>query len=372
MALVPDLKALKLTSLACLAILVATLIGCTSNKAASTDNGVKTESATKGGREVHLAIWANYLSPEAQVRFTKETGIKLLISNFSSNEELLAKVQAGASGIDVAVPSDYMVGVMTKLELLHEIDLGKVPNFKGLDTHFTHLPFDPGNKYSVPYSWTLAGIAINLDLFKGQIGQIKGWKDLWSNKELAGKFSMLDDAREVFATALKVNGLPVNSTDEAQLKRAQATLKVMRPNVKMFRSDTIDPLVNKEVIAAHAYSSDALQASKKAGGKIEFILPEEGGTRGLDNLSIVKSAKNVEEAHILINFLLSPDVNLEFVKTIMGGPVVAGTREKLPPELQNQAALFPTEAVLAKFESFSDVGPATRLYERLWTEIKSQ
>src|SRR6185312_8472339 len=98
---------------------------------------------------VNLSIWGNYLDPELATQFEKETGIKLNISNYSSNEELLAKVQAGAGGIDVAVPSDYMVSVMTKLGLLHKIDKAQVPNFGHLDPSVLHQPFDPANDYSL-------------------------------------------------------------------------------------------------------------------------------------------------------------------------------------------------------------------------------
>ena len=329
----------------------------------------KTDSAAPAERELAVAIWPNYLSEEMQAKFTKETGIKLKISNYSSNEELLAKVQAGATGIDVAVPSDYMVAVMSKLGLLREIDPKKVPNISGLDPSLLKQDYDPENKFSLPYSWSTAGIAVNRDLVKTPI---KGWKDLFTNPELKGKISLLDDVREVAAAALKVNGLSVNTTNPADLDKAKATLKELRSRVKMFTSDTIDALVNKEVAAAQTFSSDALQAAAKSGGKIEYILPEEGGTRAIDNVVILKGAKNVEEAHALINFLLSTDANVAFVTSVRGGPVVKETREKLPADLKASATLFPAKETISKFERLTDLGEATRLYDRLWTEVKAE
>lgn len=329
----------------------------------------KKPAADQQIQEVSLAIWPNYLSAEMQEKFTKETGIKIRVSNYSSNEELLAKVQAGASGIDVAVPSDYMVEVMSKTDLLQPLDSAKVPNKAGLDAAFLKQEYDPENKYSLPYAWNTAGIAINRELFKGTI---RGWKDLFTNKELAGKFSLLDDVREVSAAALKLHGYSVNTTNPEELKKAQETLKEVRSRVKMFRSDTIDPLINKEVAVAHTYSVDALQAVRKSGGKIEYILPEEGGTRSIDNLVILKTAKNTEAAHKLINFLLTKEANVAYVKEVMGGPVVVATKALLPAEIRENKGLFPTPETLSKFERIHDVGEATRLYDRLWTEIKSQ
>ena len=344
--------------------------GCTKK---SSDSEVaaagSAKAEVKATTEVNLAIWANYLSPEMQEKFTKETGIQIHISNYSSSEELLAKAQAGASGIDVAVPSDYMVGVMAKTGLLLPLESAKIPNKAGLDPELLKREYDPENLYSLPYSWNVTGIAINHDLFKGSI---KSWKDLFANQELAGKLSLLDDAREVTAMALRVNGFSVNTVKPEELAKAETSLKEVRSRVKMFTSDVIDPLVKKEVVVAQGYSSDVLQAARNSGGKIDFVLPEDGGTRSIDNLVILKGAKNIVAAHALINFLLSPEVNAAFVKQIMGGPVVLKTKSLVSPELQKNTILFPPKNSLSKFEFLHDVGEATRLYDRLWTEVRAQ
>jgi spermidine/putrescine transport system substrate-binding protein len=353
---------LDLASFGILALtLVMTLGACTSSKDSSTTPGA--------AREVNLAIWAAYLSPETQEEFTKKTGIKIRVSNYVSNEDLLAKVQAGASGIDVAVPSDYMVEVMTKTGLLQQLDMQKIPNRSGLDTQFLKQEFDPENKVSLPYAWLTSGIAVNRELFKGPI---TGWKDLFENKELAGKISLLDDVREVMGAALKANGYSVNSAEPAELEKAKETLKSVRPRVKMYRTDSIDPLVNKEIAVAQAYSSDALKAREKTNGQIEYILPAEGGTRTIDNLVILKSARHVAEAHELINFLISREANVAFVRKNFGGPVVSATKNALPDELQKSASLFPKIDQMKKFERLKDLGPNTRTYDRIWTEIKAE
>lgn len=356
--------------------------GCTKNSSESggtnrqqtskAETGAEVKSAVgspTSNKEVNLAIWSNYLPDEVQQRFFEATGIKIRVANFASNEELLAKVQSGAAGIDVAVPSDYMVEVMVKLGLLLPIDATKIPNQSGLDPKLLKQPFDPENKFSLPYAWTTAGFAVNHDLYKGTL---KSWRHLLTNKDLAGKFSLLDDVREVAAAALKMNGHSANSTIQSEIDAAKATLKDAKKRVKMYRSDTIDPLVNKEIAAAHSYSSDALKAAEKTNGKIEFILPEEGGTRAIDNVVILKTAAHLENAHQLINFLLSKESNVAFVKQTFGGPVVLATRDLLPENLRNNPALFPNSKVLSKLERIQDVGPSTRLYDRLWTEVKAE
>lgn len=346
------------------AVVVALAVfGCTKNNQDKADG-----ASAKPASELNLAIWSNYLSPEMAKKFTEETGIKLNISNYSSNEDLLAKIQSGASGIDVAVPSDYLVAILAKQGQLLELQKAQIPNSSGVSKNLMDQDFDSGNKYSLPYSWTITGIAINRDLYKGKI---ESWKDVLENEQLKGKISLLDDVREATGLALKANGASVNSIDEKELKKAKEYLLKVKKNVKLFQSDSIDLLTNKEVIVAQAYSSDALNAWNKTGGKIEFILPKEGTIRAIDNLVILKGSKNPEAAHKLINFLLSQEANVNFVSTMFGGPVLDGTQGKLEERLKTNEALFPKKDVMKKLEAVHDVGEKTALYEELWTAVKT-
>lgn len=328
----------------------------------------KNKDGAQNDRVVNLAIWGSYLSPELIQKFEKESGIKINISNYSSNEELLAKVQAGASGIDVAVPSDYMVSIMKKLDLLEPIDRTKITNFDKIAPDVLNQAFDAENKYSLPYSWTTTGIAVNRDLYKGTV---KSWKDIFTNPDVAGKLSLLDDSREVTAAALKMHGFSINTTDPAELKKAEDTLLKLKSKVKMFSSDTAEALNRKEIAIAQTYSSDALQAAA-ANNAIEYILPEEGGIRALDTLVLLKGSKNKDEAHALMNYMLSSEVNVKFVKTIWGGPVLKATRDLLPLNVKNNAALFPTPSQMAKFETILDLGDKTKLYDDVWMKIKTE
>lgn len=316
---------------------------------------------------VNLAIWGNYLSPESRQKFESTTGIKINVTNYSSNEELFAKVQTGASGFDVAVPSDYMVEIMIKERYLEPLDRAQIPNAAGLSPDMLSQGYDPQNGFSLPYAWTTAGIAVNRDLYKGKMDS---WKDFFENPALAGKISLLDDVREVTAAVLKMQGSSVNTTDKVQLAKAKEALLKIRKNVKMFNSDTIDLLKNKEVVAAHAYSPDALKA-KDAGANIEYVLPKEGATRAIDNVVIVKGAPHVKNAHALINFLYSSEANLAFVKEIKAGPVLKDTKEKLPPDMQANKGLFPAPETMARLERISDLGEENRLYEDIWTAVKT-
>jgi len=332
----------------------------------------KSSAPEAEAKVLNLAIWGDYISEDTKKEFTEKTGIIVNMSNYFSNEELLAKVQSGAGGIDVAVPSDYMVEIMAKMNFLEKLDKTKIPNSADIAPEFLHQPYDPENIYSLPYAWATAGFAYNADLIKKDL---KSWKDVLGSSDLDGKISLMDDMREVLAMALKTQGHSVNSKDPAEIKSAVELLKKLKPRVKMFRSDTVDLLLNKEVALAHAFSSSAIKAMVKSGGKIKYVLPEEGGTKSIDNLVILKSAKHLEAAHAFINFLLTKEANAAFVNTIYGGPVIKGVKDLLPKELQKNEALFPKTNGptngLSKFEFIRDLGEATKLYDQAWTEVKT-
>jgi spermidine/putrescine transport system substrate-binding protein len=325
-------------------------------------------SASQRPKVVSLAIWSNYLAPELLAEFERKTGIRVQVSNFSSNEELLAKLQAGASGYDVVVPSDYMVYAMIKLGLLRALDYQRLPNRVSLDPKYLKKNYDPENKFSLPYDWGTTGIAINRALYSGKV---ESWKDLFTKEDLAGKFSLLDDAREVMGAALKSLGYSLNSKNPQEVKKAKEVLKKTWKRVKTFTSEPMMPLIHGEVAVAHVYASDALQARKATQGKIDYVIPSEGGTFWIDSLVIPASATHVEEAHVLINFLLEGSSNVTTVKNVWVAPTTKDAFAMLPKEMQENSMLFPPLAVMAKAEMIEDLGDFLTSWDRAWTEIKA-
>jgi spermidine/putrescine transport system substrate-binding protein len=319
-------------------------------------------------RVVNLGIWSNYLTPEAINGFERRTGIHVQVSNYSSNEELLAKVQAGGSDFDLIVPSDYMVYAMARMGLLRPLDLKKLPHAQGLDPRFLKKAFDPENKYSLPYDWGTTGIAINRSLYAGEV---RGWRDLFEKPDLAGKISLLDDAREVIGAALKAQGFSLNSRNPAELAQAKSLLMKARGRVKLFTSETLNTLTHAETASSQAYVTDALQARRATGGKVAYVLPVEGGTLWLDNLVIPAQAPHPDEALALMDFLLEPKTVVAAVTQLFVSPANAEALTLLPETLRTDPLLLPTSAALAKFEMIEDLGDLAPAWDRLWTEFKS-
>lgn len=315
---------------------------------------------------LRLAIWANYLPDELVEKFEQQTGVKMVISNFSSNEELLAKMQAGGTQYDLIIPSDYMVGIMKQQHLLRPLDVQKIPNLKHVDHEFIGRPYDPQNQYSFPYGWGTVGIAVNRSLYKGRL---EGWGDFFSEASLSGKVSMLDDVREVLGAALRFRGFSVNSKHDKEIKDATDVLIGSRDRIRMFTSEPIQALSNGEVTVAQIYSIEAYQLKKRMGDKFEYVLPKEGTTVAIDNFAIPKTAENWEAAHKFINFMYTPEHNRILVNNVLVGPILKATQNELKEfNVRRPSSLQKDQA---KFESIQDIGETTKRYDRAWTEVKS-
>ena len=343
---------------AILSIILVLFCGC--------DRGSKAPA-----REVNLAIWSGLIPPQVFSDFEKEKGIKVHVTHYSSNEELLAKLQTGVRLYDLALPADYMVLVLRKLNLLEELDHSLISNLKELDPSFLHHRYDPENKYSVPFERGTTGIAINRSLYSGKINS---WKDVFTRQDLAGKFSLLDDMREVIGIALKSLGYSLNSKNPEELKQAKAVLAGIKNRIKAFNSETIPLLLDRDVVLAQAFVSDTLQAKERSKtrskDKIEYVFPAEGGAVWMDNFVIPKGAQHPKEAHELISFLLAPKAAAITVSNFFVAPSNLQTLPLLSPEIRNNSSIFPSPEILKRYEMVQDLEEALPVWERIWTELK--
>lgn len=317
--------------------------------------------------EINLAIWNNYLDESVVRDFEEAHKIQVRVSNYASNEELLAKVQTGGSGIDVAVPSDYMVEIMKERGLLLELDRSLLPGFGGIDPKWLGLEYDSSNKYSLPYGWSVTGIAFDREKVSPAPSS---WKDLLTREDLKGRFSLLDDLREVVGLGLKINGFSMNSSRDEDLELAMKTLVGATSKVKMFRSDVIDSLTQREVLAAQAYSTDALKAARKSKLRVSFVVPSEGSTLAVDNLVILKSSAQSKAAHLFLDYLLRRESNQKLVSLALTGPVIKGVHERLSAEDKALLALVPTTHPKG-LERIKNLGTETGKLEKVWNKIRA-
>jgi len=315
---------------------------------------------------LNVLIWSNYISPRVVRAFEEKTGVRVNIETYDSNEALLAKLQAGVVAYDLIVPSDYMVRILIRENLLRPLDLTRLPNLRHLDPSALRLPFDPTNTYSLPYTRGVTGIGYRKDKIAGPIGS---WADLWDAR-WRGRIVMLDDMREVFGAALKLLGYSLNSTDPEQLRQARDLLRRQKPLVRAYDSANFDQLLlSGEAWIAQAWDGQIIKA-RRENPNIEFVIPREGTTLIVDNLCIPRSAERPDLAHDFINFLLDPAVAAENMNDIMYLMPNRSAWPRLRPELQRHPIFSIPPEILRRSEYLQDLGPTTVLYDRYWTEVK--
>lgn len=321
--------------------------------------------------ELHLYNWSEYIAPQVLADFEAEYGIHVVEDTFASNEELLAKIQSGAGGYDVIVPSDYMVKIMIDLGLLAELDHANLTNLGNLDPFFANPPYDPGLVHCVPYLWGTTGIGYNTEVFAEPPDS---WAYLFDPElaaQYAGRMTMLNDEREAFAAALKYLGYSLNTTNEAELIQARDLLIQQKAWVYAYESEQYEDLLSSdEIVIAHGWSGDFFMMAAED-ERIWYAIPREGGVIWADNLCIPASSRNKEAAELFINFLLRPEVAAANSNYAWYASPNAAAAEFIDAAILQDPAIYPPPEVMARLEWLQDVGEATPLYSRYWTEVKA-
>ncbi|MFG0213631.1 PotD/PotF family extracellular solute-binding protein [Brevibacillus porteri] len=336
------------------AVLAVTAVGCSS-------------SSEQEQQVLNIYSWADNFDQDVIKDFEQKFNVKVNYDVYGSNEEMLAKVQAGASGYDLIQPSDYMVGTMIQLGLLEELNKANIPNMGNIVSTFKTPPYDKENKYSLVYTWGITGIAYNKKYVKETP---TSWNDLW-NEAYKGRVIMLNDPREVMGMALIKNGFSNSTTNKEELEKSFADLKKVVPNVVAFDTDNIkQKMIAEEAWIGTVWSGDAAFIHAQ-NPDVEYVIPKEGATIWADTLAIPKGAKNKEMAEKFINYLMEPEVSVKNYESIG----YSNPNEKAYPlhseEYRSNKMVFLDTADIARAEWLVDVGETLQQYDRYWTEMKS-
>ncbi|NTU33143.1 spermidine/putrescine ABC transporter substrate-binding protein [Brevibacillus sp. HB1.1] len=336
------------------AALAVTAVGCSS-------------SSEQEQQVLNIYSWADNFDQDVIKDFEQKFNVKVNYDVYGSNEEMLAKVQAGASGYDLIQPSDYMVGTMIQLGLLEELNKANIPNMGNIVSTFKTSPYDKENKYSLVYTWGITGIAYNKKYVKETP---TSWNDLW-NEAYKGRVIMLNDPREVMGMALIKNGFSNSTTNKEELEKSFADLKKVVPNVVAFDTDNIkQKMIAEEAWIGTVWSGDAAFIHAQ-NPDVEYVIPKEGATIWADTLAIPKGAKNKEMAEKFINYLMDPEVSVKNYESIG----YSNPNEKAYPlhseEYRSNKMVFLDTADIARAEWLVDVGETLQQYDRYWTEMKS-
>lgn len=317
---------------------------------------------------LHIYIWSNYTSEKLLRDFETRHRCRVVVETYDSNEALLAKLQTGVARYDLIVPSDYMAGVLIRQGLLRPIDRSRLTNWHYLDPAFLDAPYDPENRYTVPYTFVVTGIGYRRDKVPAPV---ESWDALWDAR-YRGRIAMLDDVRECFAVALRRRGASPNSQDEQEIARAADDLIAQKSLVKTYDSATFEQLLlHGEAWLVHGFNGQIAKAARE-NPNIAFVVPKEGGTRAVDCLAIPANAAHPELAEQFIDYVLEPQASAEIVRVTGYGTPNRAVRAALPPAWSDNPYVFPPDAWLRRCTVIEDVGAILPRYDYYWAVIKSK
>ena len=353
--------------------------------------GKKEEPATTAGAEagaeekvLNLYIWNDYLADDTIPNFEKETGIKVSVSNFGSNEELDSKLAPGSSGYDVVVPSASTYERQIKAGYYQKLDKSLLPNLANMDPEIQNRLAlqDPNNEYAVLHMWGTTGIGYNVDKVKAAApdAPLDSWRLIFDpavakRLEKCG-IAVLDSATEMFSMTLAAMGKNPNSQDPADLEAAGAELMKIRPFLRYIDTQRmITDLANGEICVAVGYNGDILQARDRAvenntGHTIAYMIPKEGSIIWFDSYLIPKDAPHPKNAHAFINYMLKPEVIAAVSNYTNYANGNAAATELVDEEVRNDPGVYPPPEVLAKLApDLTDTEETTRIMTRMWTRF---
>lgn len=315
--------------------------------------------------KLHLFAWSEYVPQEVIDGFTRETGIPVSYEVYDSNEAMLSKLSPGSTQYDVIQPSEYAVEHLIKRNMLAPLDFSQIPNIANLAPDMRDFPYDPGQKYSVPYMAGTVGIVVNTAVIKDPI---RGFADLFQPK-YKKRIIVVDDNREIVSWAFSTLGIPINDVTPENLAKARPLLQQWLPLIKVFDSE--DPkraLLGGDVDIGVVFSGDAAMLYQ-TDKKFQYILPIEGAHRFIDNLCVPAGSANKAAAYKFINYILRPEVSKIISDKFPYTNPNAAARKLLSPAQLGNPASYPANT--ADLPVFRDIGPAAEKISDMMTELRS-
>ncbi len=311
--------------------------------------------------QLHIFNWGNYTNPKLLEKFSKTYDVEVTLDGYDSNDAMLAKVKAGGSGYDIVVPSDYMIKVMIDEGLLEKTEPNQLENFKYMKKDFVDVYFDPGRHYTVPWQWGTTGISVNTKYYKGDINT---WAMVFDPPdEVKGKINMVSEMTDVIAAGLFYLGYPQCNSNKEQLKALNAMLQKAKKNWRTIEYGVIEKLTSEDVYVSHNWNGASMRARLQV-PTIKYAYPREGMVTWMDNVAVLKGAKNVKNARLFQNFIMDPEnaaLISNFARYANG---IEGSEKYMDPEMVKAPEIVPPAYYKATF-----IPPCSRQVTEYYTKI---
>lgn len=325
-------------------------------------------SAAWAEGELNLYNWGNYTSPEMIKKFEEKYDVKVTITDFDSNDTALAKIEAGASGFDLVVPSAGFVGIYAEKGLIQKLDLSRLPNHKNIAPEWVDVTWDPGREWSVPWQWGSTGVSVNTKDYSGDINTSSIFMD--PPEELVGKINVIPEMGDVMALATMWAGGDVCSEDPEVMKKVRDALLAAKPKWMSMDYSTVEKMTNHDYAATVDWNGSGLR-SRLANPDVKWGFPKEGYGLWMDNVVLLSDAKNVDNAYLFMDFIMEPENAAMLSAFARYANGIAGSEAFMPDDMKDAPELVPP-AEFADLGQFVTVctGKALDYQNAIWTELQ--
>lgn len=313
--------------------------------------------------------WDTYIGNTTLADFAKASGVQVNMSLFATNDEMFAKLKAGNPGFDVVVPSNEFVERMAKADMLVPLDHAKIPNMKNIAAEFLNPDYDPGRKYSMPYTWLVVGLGYR----KSKVNGIPdSWKWVYDSDVYKGRIALMSEAADLIRLGARYLGKSVVGVDQPTIDQVRDMLIRQKPNIKTFHEDNgQDLLLAGDVDIVMEYNGDIAQVMQED-PDLGFVIPKEGGLINSDTLVIPKGAPRPDNAHKFINFLLDAQVGKGISETILYPTPNAAAKALMPASFRDNPVIFPSGVGMDASEYGRFEGAATQAaFEEAITKMRA-
>src|SRR5271154_125745 len=343
-------------------------------------------AAPDTGKVLNLYIWSDYLAPNTLSDFEKQTGIKVHVAYFDTNETLETKLLAGSSGYDVVVPTASYFERQIKAGVYLPLDKSKLPNLKNMDPQLMSKValHDPGNAYGIIYLWGTNGIGYNEKMVRELMpdAPLDSWRMVFdpavASKVAKCGISVLDSPAEMMRAVYSYLGKDPNSQSAADLALAEATLMKIRPFIRNINSsEYIEALANGDLCLAVGYNGDVMQARDRAreankGIDVKYSVPKEGTILWFDMLAIPKDAPDPDSAYAYMNYIMTPQVIADISNFKRYANANLAAQPLVQASVKDDPGIYPSPELRQKLSvQLSDSADQTRAITRVWQKFKT-